>query len=213
MADRYLYGILPGLLGGTVLAVQGALARPAASDTGEADIRWPRAESIAALFGVLVLALGFAGQSSARIPVFASDLTMAKDAAAHYPDGIQANLLRMAEAGIAGDGAAAAIALKAAFRDGWVAFGHVMSKPYLAGVLGDPDFRAVLQEMAGYWIDEGEKIEHPVQADEYMLSLAHDLRGELDLAIAAAERGLALTGAYDQTLHDQLARLRNRSAE
>ena len=213
MADRYLYGILPGLLGGTLLLVQWALRPLSASDGAPAETRRPRAESIAACLGVLVLAIGFAGQSSARIPVFASDLAMAHDAAANYPDGIQANLLRMAEAGVAGNGAAAAVALRAAFSDGWAGFAQVMTKPYLAGVLDDPQVQAVLREMASHWIEEGQKIEHPVQADEYMLSLAYDVHGELALATAAAERGLTMTGAYDQALREQLARLRKRSVE
>jgi len=211
MADRYLYGILPGLLGGTLLGVQGALRRLSAP--GGADTTRPQAESIAACLGVLVLAIGFAGQSSARIPVFASDLAMAHDAAANYPAGIQANLLRMTEAGVAGDGAAAAVALRAAFSDGWAGFAHVMTKPYLAGVLDDPLVQAVLRDMASHWIEEGEKIEYPVQADEYMLSLAYEVHGELAPAVAAAERGLTMTGAYDEALREQLASLRKHSAE
>ncbi len=95
LADRYLYFILPGLIGAGLVATRAPLARLA---------RAPRsAPSRAALLAAVALLALFGWRSFERAGVWRSDFTLARDAAAHYPNGIPAQLLLAQNAARRGD--------------------------------------------------------------------------------------------------------------
>jgi hypothetical protein len=99
MGDRYLYPILPGLLGGILFACRqpaGRLAERLAGRFGQAG--GPRTPARIAALGVLALAILFGIRSHERAAVWRSETTLTIDSVLHYPDGIAANLLRAAEA-------------------------------------------------------------------------------------------------------------------
>jgi len=79
MGDRYLYFVLPGLIGGTCLAASALARRVGISGTG-----WlPRV----ALAVGLVWIGAFALQASRRAPLWQHEGFLLEDAAAHYPNG------------------------------------------------------------------------------------------------------------------------------
>jgi hypothetical protein len=80
MADRYLYFIVPGLLGATLLALRDFFP----------STRSGRAGLVLAASVCLV----FAVRSHTRAEIWRSPVLILADAARNYPDGVSANLLR-----------------------------------------------------------------------------------------------------------------------
>jgi hypothetical protein len=140
VADRYLYFILPGLIGGGLLWAQELLERPRRpwSSSGRAP---------AAVFGVLIA--WFAWQSADRAPLWRSETLLLVDAARHYPDGVSAHILRARSAAQAGDAEAAVAALQRIADRGLDRFLAVRDDPGLAPLRDDPGFRRVIRAMAG----------------------------------------------------------------
>ncbi|MGI9592738.1 MAG: hypothetical protein ACR2P8_15315, partial [Myxococcota bacterium] len=93
MGDRYLYFILPGLIGGVLGAGVEACARIP-------DPRRPLALRVLAVCATLLL-VAFAARSHTRASIWRSNAFLVADAAAHYPDGIAANLLAAKRAALA----------------------------------------------------------------------------------------------------------------
>ncbi len=195
LADRYLYTILPGLLGGALLAMAPALERLGA--------RAPRASLAAAL---VVLAL-FAVRAHGRVDIWRSSALLQADAARHYPDGVSAHLLRARRAAMARDVPAATGALRAALERGYDRFDAVLGDPLLGPLAGTPEFDAVVSGMAGRWVERLARRDDLAQAELLTLALAHRVRGEDRAAILALERGLARGGPLDPALRRELRRL------
>jgi ATP/maltotriose-dependent transcriptional regulator MalT len=61
-------------------------------------------------------------------------------------------------------------------------------------VRDDPAFRALVREMAATWIASAERKPEPTQAELQSLARAYIARGELEQALEALERGVALGG-------------------
>lgn len=201
IADRYLYFVMPGLLGGALLWSRDRWPR-VSEVAGGAE----RAARIAAALS-LAVAVGFAAHSHARATVWRSDVTLAVDSALHYPDGIAGRQLRANRAGRRGDGPAAAAELRGAFERGWDRFMDVDSNPALASVRDDPALRQLVRDMAAAWIERASHGEKPGQAELRVLAQAHLALGETDEAIALLERALAEGGPFSQTIRAELAAL------
>ena len=186
MGDRYLYFILPGLLGGAV-----GLGLEAVSRLPEAR-RPHAARALAAACAVLVLF--FAVRSHARAGIWRANAFLVADAAAHYPNGVAANLLGAKRAALAGDAEAAVAALRRAHARGFHRFEQLEGDPGYARVRDAPAFRALVREMAATWIASAERKPDPTQAELQSLARAHIARGELEQALAALERGVERGG-------------------
>ncbi|MCU0668682.1 MAG: hypothetical protein MUF70_04940 [Myxococcota bacterium] len=200
MADRYLYFILPGLLGGVLFVARDASARFAARPPA-----WlPRAAAIGA--GALVLA--FAVHSFARAGIWASPARVIADAATHYPDGRNASILEAKRAALAGDSDAAFAALRRAWERGFNRFEQIQGDPGLAPLRGDPRFDALVNEIAGWWVSKLSDREHPTQMELRTLAIAHLARRERAEAITALERAIAAEGPLDAQLREELAQVR-----
>jgi len=174
MADRYLYFALPGLLGALGLALRAPLARALDDPLRRVALAVP----------ALALVVAFAVRSEARAAIWRSDLALARDAAAHYPEGIPAQRLRAIDAAARGDVDGTVAALRAARARGFDRFLAVEHEPRFAALREDPRFRAVVAEIAGAWIDAVSTRPAPTPAELLMLGQAHRVRGEWDAALA-----------------------------
>jgi hypothetical protein len=199
MADRYLYFMLPGLIGAAFLAARdlgGRLPEPRRNAAG-----------IAAIGLLAALCVGFGVRSAGRAAIWRSEASLLADAAEHYPEGVSANLLRAKRAAQIGDVAVVAESLRAAARRGYTLFEPIDADPAFAGVRDEPEFRAVVAEIAAGWIERGRAREHPTQAELTMVAHAHYARGEKAEAIATLRRALAMGGPLDAQIRSDLSAL------
>jgi hypothetical protein len=194
MGDRYLYFVLPGLLGGGYLALRGSLARA------------PRLR-IAALAAACSLAALFAVHAAARARVWRSELTATLDAARHYPDGTAATYLGARRAAQAGDLPGALAALERLADRGFDSFLTLQSDAGFAPLQGDPRFEALVRRTAGSWIEHVAHREALTQPELRMLALAHRVRGEEREAVARYREALAVGGPLDETVRQELRSL------
>jgi hypothetical protein len=205
MADRYLYFILPGLVGAVLLALRDDVwPRLAPEPAARARARW-----IAGAIGAALL-LAFAAQSAERARIWSSPALLVADAAKHYPDGVSAQQLRAKRLAQGGDVAGAVAALRVAYERGYNRFEALLLDPGYAPLQGDPAFRRLVSEMASFWIDRIHENPTPSQIELHFLAQAHVARGETVRAIEALERAEALPGPAAEAVRRDLAALRAR---
>jgi hypothetical protein len=202
LADRYLYSILPGLIGAGLVATRAPLARLARAPHS--------APSRAALLAAVALLALFGWRSFERAGIWRSDLTLARDAAAHYPNGIPAQLLRAQNAARRGDVDTAVAALRAATARGYDRFIDLEREPVYEALRGDARFRAVVAEIAGAWIGQVAPRSDRTAPELRMLGHAHAARGEWESAMARLEEAEALGGPGSEGIRADLAELRGR---
>lgn len=196
IADHYLYFVLPGLLGGSVLALAPRI---------ESASR-PQRHALAA--GVVVVALLFGWHSSERAKLWKNDLLLSLDAAAHYPDGRNARLLRARSAAQAGDVGRAVAELRGAEARGMFEFRLLDVDPGLAPLRGRPQFEQLVRDWAGLWIEYAERTGANTQTEQRIVAKAHRRRDELVEAETAYQRALAVGGTADAEVRQELESLR-----
>ena len=199
MGDRYLYPVLPGLLGASALALYARLGSRAG-----------RAGSMALATLVLVLGVAFALRSHDRAAVWRSEATLSADAAAHYPEGLPAQLDRAASAGRAGDVETAVAALRAAQARGFDRFIDLERDPSFARVREDPRFQAVVEEVARTWVERVEGRRDPTLPELAMLGQAYATLGDWDRAIELLERAARTGGPGSELARGALPEVRAR---
>ena len=192
MADRYLYLILPGLIGGTLLLI--SKVRPRSR-------KWVSYGSVAAIGLVLFL---FAVESAGRARLWRSELSLFRDSSLHYPDGISAKVLRARDAAAEGDAEATARALHAMAARGHDNFKGLMLSGSLDPVLNTPPVLEALQEIAGNSIRKVRARSNLTQKELRLISDAHRLRNEYSEAAQALEQALQVSGSLDETLRAEL---------
>jgi hypothetical protein len=202
IADRYLYFVLPGLLGAALCAARAPLERL---------VRAPRsAPAAVALAASLALLVFFGTRSHARAAIWKSDATLAHDSALHYPNGLPALMLRAQTAAAQRDVDGTVAALRAASARGFDRFIDLEREPLWEPLRGDPRFRATVAEIAGVWISHVADRANPTAPELRMWGHAHAARGEWDEAIAKLERALAIGGPGTEGLRADLAEVRAR---
>jgi protein O-mannosyl-transferase len=207
VADRYLYFVLPGLIGAGALWLQaGGQALAARRHGSLRRVQWVGAAL------ALGLAAGFALQAAQRAALWRNETLLLLDAARHDPDGISAHYLRACSAAQAGDAPQAAAELHAAATRGLDRFASVRDDPALAPIREEPAFREVIREMAGRYIAVARRRGYDTQPELRMLGLAHLEREELDAAVRAFEASLAAGGPWDVVVRAELASARARRA-
>jgi len=188
MADRYLYAILPGLLGGALLAGRELLAG--------APPRARRAAAAALAAAAAAACLHFAATSRARAGLWVSDARVMADAVRHYPEGTMAHYVRARGAARDRDAERAAAELRLAARNPAFGFQHVRTDPKLDPIRKTAAFRALLEELAREHVarsgDEGRMAE----TDLISLAQAQLTVDDPGGALATLERALARGGAY-----------------
>jgi hypothetical protein len=183
-ADRYLYFILPGLIGGVVCL--------------SAGFPWVgRALGVAAL----AASVGFAWSSHERAALWVSEEALLVDAALHYPDGGTAHYLRARRAAAQGDVESSVASLRLAAERGLDRFDTLRRDPGFAPVRHSAQFRDLVREMAGRWIQRARVGEDSTQPELLAVARAHRVREEW----CAADRALAQAVDREGPLPDEVA--------
>jgi hypothetical protein len=203
VADRYLYFILPGLIGGTAFLFVDL------RDRLEPGV-WVTRGVAAAVAG---LAVFFAVTSSERAKLWTNETFLYLDAARHYPEGGTAAFLTARRAAQRGDTAAAVAALRKAADLGIDRFMAVRDDPGLAPIRDTEEFRMLLYEMAGRWIERAARREDPTAPELRVMAHAHLMREEYAEAEALLERALRAGGPTESVVRTELAAVRARRAE
>jgi hypothetical protein len=203
MADRYLYFILPGLIGGTLLAAREGLERLPGALAG----RGPQIERAALIAGI-VLAAFFAARSYERAALWRQNAVLLADAAAHYPNGVVANVVRAKRAAYAGDTQTVFESLRRAAERGFNRFQQLEADPAYAAVRDHPEFRAIVRGMADHWIEAGRRKANPTQTELRLIAHAHIARGEVDQALRLLERAVEVGGPRSAAIRQEAALLR-----
>jgi len=202
IADRYLYFVLPGLLGAALCAAHAPLERMS---------RALRSAAAIATAAACIAALGFfAVRSHARAGVWVSDAALARDSAAHYPNGLPALVQRAQAAALQRDVDGAVTALRAAGARGFDRFVDLERDPFWEPLRSDARFRAVVGEIAGIWIGHVADRADPTAPELRMWGMAHAARGEWDDAIAKLERAAAIGGPGTAGIKADVAEVRAR---
>lgn len=184
MADRYLYFILPGFIGGALLFGRDLAARAGLRDTAY--------KSMIAL--TLVWIALFAARVHERAFVWRSGFTMMADAEAHYPEGMAAQTRIARRLALAGDAEGAVRALQAARARGYNRLDHLLNETGYNGIRSHPAFVALIHDLAREWIDRYEAIEEPDQYEYRVMAQAYIVLDELDAAIERIRSGIEVGG-------------------
>ena len=196
MADRYLYFILPGLIGGVLLAGRSALA-------GLAPGRRRAAARAAALLAAGACA-AFAVHAHARAALWTADGRLLLDAALHYPEGPTAWYLRARQAALEGDPERAVAALRRATPDLRRGVEGLLADDALARLRGAPAFEGFLREIAARSVADFARFGRLTEANLIKLAQAHLVLGDAEAARDALERALALQGLYQPEIRGLL---------
>lgn len=205
MADRYLYFILPGLLGALLLAgreLAGVVLRQAPQLASAPALR------AGALLAAAALLLVFGARSHARARIWSSPVLLMADSAAHYPDGVAGQLQLAKRAAQRGDLDGALRGIRAAVANGFNRFEQLEEDPAWDPIARQPRFRALIAEIAGTRIQWFESQASLTQLEWRGLAAARVARGEYREALAALERGLATGGAQDELIQREIEGLR-----
>ena len=194
IADRYLLFLLPGLIGGASLWLASARAPLAL-----------RRVAVAAAAGA---AAAFAFVSAERSHLWRDETLLLVDAARHYPDGATAAYLSARRSAQEGDAPAAVAALRRAWERGIDRFMALEQDPSLEPVRDTPEFRELIRDMAGAWLERAERRGHGTQAELRVMAHAHVARGEYARAAERLEQALAVGGPFDAVLREELADVR-----
>lgn len=207
MGDRYLYVVLPGLVGAVCCAgidLQERLLRGRGARARRSSSRVVMALACAGL-----LALG--ARSFERARVFESSQSVNLDAARHYPDGIVASLLRAKRLGRENDLEGALSALQRATALGFDDFHAIDTEPAFATFKSAPRFRGFVSELAGAWLSQARDRGYSTQTELRGMAQAHLVRGEREQAEQTLEEALARGGPASHEIRRQLEELRGRA--
>jgi tetratricopeptide (TPR) repeat protein len=195
MADRYLYFILPGLIGGSLLAAMEFRARWCeAASNRETRIRWaPIATWWIALCTALVV-VAFGIRSHANAGLWREEVRLLRSAVLRYPDGANASYYRAVLAAKRGDAESAVRELRATAT---ISLGHMVrfsADPRFKPISREPVFHELINEIAGRWIEFARS--RGLESQTWLRSTgqAHRVRGEYRESIDCFERALRLGG-------------------
>jgi hypothetical protein len=197
MADRYLYFVLPGLLGAAAVTASPWLNRAWREVRQEVRRPFPVVVLLAAAIGTAALSMVFADQTHRRAEVWRSLTAIVTDAAMNYPHGQQAAILYALASINRGDPNGALDGLEAARARGYVEVRAILSEPAWGALHGHPRFVALVHEMTHWWIEQKEAIDEPNQFELIELAQLYLIVGELEKSEQSWERALAAEGSAD----------------
>jgi hypothetical protein len=213
VADRYLYFVLPGLIGGVLLlGMEGKRRLDEARESGATSrLPSPGALALVAATVALLLAAVFGVRTWERARLWRNETWLLMDAAAHYPDGGTAHFLRARRAAQVGDVGTAVAELREATERGIDGFSQILADPGLASIQRAPAFVALVRDVAGRWIERGRARGYSTQPELRVMGHAHLVREEYDEAIAALEGALRAGGPLDAVVRTELEAVRARA--
>jgi hypothetical protein len=200
MADRYLYFILPGVLGAFAFALPEVWRRfgpmPAA-----------RARSIGTVAAALgIAAFGLAANRHATL--WAKPELLLAQAERVYPEGQVARLRSAHRAALAGDAEETARLLRKAVERGFDRLDVLLSDPVYAALRGHPDFAAIVDELARGMVQRLEARDEPSQAELRVLAQARYVLRDLTGATQAYRRALETKGPHRAEIERELEAVR-----
>jgi len=219
MADRYLYFILPGLIGGSILAALELRARwTAAMPNRAARSRWASIATRAVAFGTALVVVAFGIRSHARAALWQEEILLLRTAALQFPDGANASYYRALLAAERRDAETAVRELRAASHKSLGHMARFSADPRFEPIAREPVFHALIDEIAGRWIEFAQSRGLETQTWLRSTGQAHRVRGEYREAIDCFERALRLGGPLQSELAVEVEATRalwreNREAE
>ena len=177
MADRYLYFILPGLLGAGYFVVDDAVQALSARR------HVPARRLLAGAAGVVLAAgVAFAVHTSRQAFVWRSEAHVMRDAARSYPDGIGGVFLRARSAASTGDWPGAIAALDQLADRGYAVFVAVDREPAFAPIRGSEEYQRVYRRIASNWIRSTPVAPNASPAELRAMGFVHWIVGDYDEA-------------------------------
>lgn len=205
MTDRYLYFILPGLIGVVLFAGRDQFDNLLERFGASLDPQMIR-RVLSGL--VIVWIIGFSLRVNERARVWQSGFTMMADAEKHYPQGMAAQTRIARRLAVAGDAEGAVTAIRAARARGYNRLDHLLSEKGYDGIRESAVFVALVNELAHEWIDRYELIEHPDQYEYQVMAQAYFVLDDLDAAIRKIEAAIQVTGPITEQLEEDLEGLK-----
>ncbi len=199
MADRYLYFILPGLIGGVLLAAPQTLARVLGAELP--DRFWLGVRIAAALWIVF-----FAWRSFDRAHVWQTAYSVMADVERNYPEGTAAKTRQATRAAAVGDADTAVALLRGAHARGYNRLDHLLHESY-ARIAEAPSFQALKREWAREWIERLTRDESPSQLELRPVAQAHVVLGDLSAARRATLLAIEIGGPITAELEEDLDKL------
>lgn len=198
VADRYLYPILPGLIGGVLLAGRDAVGSSRLAPSYRRVLAGTCIGLGLALCGV------FAVRGFERAALWAEPLAALVEASRLYPDGSIAWYMRGREAAQAGDAETAVYALRQSHRRAQAAQRNYFADSAMAPVIADPVFLAFARERAAERLEFATR--RGLATQHWLRVRAHDhlIRDEIDEALAFFEEAQRVGGPRDDVVQREL---------
>jgi len=209
IADRYLYFVLPGLIGAVLLMLQSEEARILAPIGGA---RRQHAARIAATSAAGLLIVLFANASHGRAAVYRTADSLMLDAERNYPNGVAANTRKASRAARNGDFEAAVRHLKLAQARGYNRLDHLLQDSSFGPMQNYPDFVEVKREMADEWLGRLGANPNPSQVEARSIAQAWIVKDDLEMALRVIERAVATPGPMTHELEGDADVLRREVA-
>lgn len=205
LADRYLYFILPGLIGGVLL--WGAEMRQRWASRRSPAV-FSRAPARAVAIGAIVLAVFFGLRSEQRAFLWSHADLLLLDAARQYPQGTSAHYLRAVRFANDGDADAAVSALREAEKRNLSFTTSLSVDPKLRRIWHEPVFIQFVRDIAAKRIEYGRR--HGKSTQPWLRSMAqsHAVLGEYDEAVVLLERAIRMGGPLFPALLSDLEQIR-----
>ena len=208
MADRYLYFILPGLLGASTFVGGALLDRVVAWRGGHAALR--RQLAGGALLVCTLLLVPFAVASHSRAALFQSADRLMADAERPYPTGAAAQPRKARRAARAGAFVAALAHLRPAHPRGYNRLAHLLADPSYGPMRSYEPFVELEHEMARDWIERLGRNPDPSQVEARALAQAYIVADDLPKALKVIERAIEHGGPIGEDLRSDAEKIRRR---
>ncbi len=205
MADRYLYFILPGLIGGSLLAATEFRTRwCAAIADRKTRIRWTSIVRGLVAFSTALVVIGFGIRSHARATLWQEEVLLLRNSALQYPHGANASYYRALLAAQQRDAQTAVRELRAAADRSLGHMARFSADPRFEPISREPVFHELIDDIAGRWIEFARSRGLETQTWLRSTGLAHRVRGEYREAIDCFERALRLGGPLQSVIPNEL---------
>jgi hypothetical protein len=202
MADRYLYYMLPGLIGVSMLAALDLMRRL------DADSPWKRRTGVGLAVAACLLAGFYLVRTADYARIWRSPALVYAESMRNFPEGRAAYEHRAANAARVGDAEAAAAALRVLTDRGESRFEHLVTDPRWASVREDPRVKEVIRERATWWIEQQHEIGRLTWMEHRLLAHAHMVRGEYRDAARHLEVALSSAPIQTDLIERELAEIR-----
>ena len=198
IADRYLYAILPGLIGGALLAGRDLAER----------LQLPARTRVRAAAAIgIAFAVVLAGRTWQRAQVWSMPEQLAYEAVINFPGGARAALFDSQRSLLRYDHAGAVAALRRAYGLGHRSIGELAGEPYRSALGRRRDYRALIEEVGHWWVDAYQRKGELSELDLLSLGMTYEILGNRAAARETYQRAVELEGVYEARLRAQLAAL------